>query len=196
MGRPLLRALRAAVFAAACVPTSASLHVLAGGAEVRTGVLALALALAWAGAYALGGRRRGRAVLLAACFAAQYGAHHLFTAGAAPAPSLTEPSLPLPAGHTHGSALGMLVIHTVVALGSSWWLERGESALATLLHLAVTSVTGLWRLVAGLLAPSLVAERTVRLVPWAGAVRLAHASLAVVVSRRGPPAASPFTGRA
>ncbi|WP_156325911.1 hypothetical protein [Nonomuraea sp. SBT364] len=137
VGLPFLRALRATAFAVACVLVSAAVHVLVGGAAVRPGVLALALTLTWAGAYAIGGRQRGVGVLLAASFAAEYGMHRLFTVGAEAAP--------VPPAHAHdGSGMGMFLVHAAVALLSSWWLERGETALATIAHLAVASLSTLW----------------------------------------------------
>ncbi|GAA2814081.1 hypothetical protein [Nonomuraea dietziae] len=181
VGRPLLRAIRATVFAVACVLVSAALHVLAGGAAVRPSTLAGAVALTWAGAFLLGRRQRGVGVLLAACFAAQYGMHHLFTAGAA-TPPLAAPV------HAHGtSGLGMLLVHVAIAVMSSWWLERGESSLATILHLAVTSLGALWT---GLLvlAGALVVPRVPRR-PRTDheADRLRRILLATGVRRRGPP---------
>lgn len=177
VGRPVLRALRATVFAAACVPLSSVLHVLAGGGAIRPGFLAGATAMTWAGAYLLGARRRGLPALLGAAFGAQYGMHHLFTAGAEAPP-------PVLAGHDHSSGLGMLLVHVALALMSAWWLERGESALASMVHLAVAS---LW---AGLivLAAAPVEPRLPGRPPVAGTVdRLRRFLLAAGVSRRGPP---------
>lgn len=73
--------MRSAVFAAVCVLVSAALHGFAGGEPVRPGTLLGAMALAWTGAFLLGGRQRGMDVLLGACFATQYGMHHMFSAG-------------------------------------------------------------------------------------------------------------------
>ncbi|MBB5078034.1 hypothetical protein [Nonomuraea endophytica] len=184
VGRPVLRALRATVFAVACVLASLTLHILAGGAQVRPVTLGLALALTWAGAYLLGRRQRGRELLLVISFAAQYGMHHLFTAGA-------EPVAAQVAAHGHGdgvgNGLGMLLVHAVVALISAWWLERGECALALLAHLAVASVGGLWARLFVLLTAT----------PETGSAGLApvedegtfapRAPFVTIVSRRGPP---------
>ncbi|RCG31575.1 hypothetical protein DQ384_08355 [Sphaerisporangium album] len=181
VGQSSLRALRAAVFAAACVLVSAALHVLAGGALLRAEALAAALMLTWLGAFLLARRQRGMDVLLGACFAAQYGMHHVFTAGAAPATSS-------PWTHDHGSGLGMLLIHAVTGVLSAWALERGESALALIVHLAVTPVRGLramWRILVG---------SPVEIVPPAPGP-MGHRPLppprrsdfVVVVARRGPP---------
>jgi hypothetical protein len=171
------------VFAVACVLASSALHVLAGGAPIRPGFLAGALALTWAGAFLLGGRQRGLPVLLGAGFAAQYGMHHLFTAGA-------EASVPA-LGHEHGSglgsALGMILVHAVVSVVSAWWLERGESALATILHLVAACLGAVW---AGILIrASLVVEARLPRRPVAShrVDRLTRLFLAAGVSRRGPP---------
>ncbi len=178
VGRPFLRASRATVFAVVCVLVSAVVHVLAGGAAVRPGFLAAAVALTWGGAYAIGARQHGRGVLLAACFAAQYGMHHLFSAGA-------EASA-VPLAHAHGgTGVGMLLVHVAVALLSSWWLERGETALAMIAHLAVTSLSVLW---AGLLLA--VSPVTARL-PRRPLAHHEHARLRLLLAsslrRRGPP---------
>lgn len=181
-GQPLLRVMRAAVFAVVCVLVSAFLHGLAGGAPVRPGTLAGALALTWAGAFLLGARPRGMGVLLGACFAAQYGMHHLFSASGDSAVSA------LPA-HQHGTGLGMLLVHAVVAAGSAWRLERGESALAMMAHLAVTSLAWLWDVLRAL-APVLgEVETGPRLGRWTR-VRARRWSrlFTTAVARRGPPA--------
>ncbi len=168
------------VFAAACVLVSAALHALAGGGVVPPHTLAAAMALAWIAAYLAGGRQRGMSTLLGACFAAQYGMHHLFAAGAGVA-------APQVAGHDHGGGLGMLLVHAAAAAGSAWWLERGDSALATMLRLAVTSLGRLWT---GLLilAGALVDAGFPGRAPVShGAERRRVVLFAAVVSRRGPP---------
>ncbi|WP_405084437.1 hypothetical protein [Microbispora sp. NBC_01389] len=180
-GRPSLRAFRAAVFAAACVLVSAALHMLAGGAPVRAGALVAALALTWLGAFLLAGRRRGMDVLLGACFAAQYGLHHLFTVGAAhePAPMWTG---------EHGTGLGMLLIHAAAAVLSAWALERGESALAVIVHLAVAPVRRLWAMAVVLAGPPTGAAPLPPGVRGRFSLPLPRrADFAVVVARRGPP---------
>ncbi|NUW34686.1 hypothetical protein HTZ77_25100 [Nonomuraea sp. SMC257] len=179
IGQPLLRAMRAAVFAAVCVLVSAALHGFAGGEPARLEVLLGASALAWAGAYLLGGSRRGMGTLLAACFATQYGMHHLFGVGAA---ASVQP------GHEHGTGVGMFLVHAVTALISAWWLERGESALAVLLQLAATTVRRWWRvllILAGGLGGAGTHDRRPSRdehVPFPGS------RFAAAISRRGPPA--------
>ncbi|NJP29286.1 hypothetical protein FLW53_34820 [Microbispora sp. SCL1-1] len=183
VGGSSLRALRAAVFAAACVLVSAAMHMLAGGAPVRGGTLVAAMALTWLGAFLLAGRQRGLGVLLSASFGAQYGMHHLFTLGAAHAS-------PSPWTGEHGTGLGMLLIHAALAVLSAWVLEHGESALAMIVHLAVTPVRGL-RAVLRVLASALVdiAAPSPRPVvePLLRVPR--RSDFVVVVARRGPPLA-------
>ncbi|WP_327583952.1 hypothetical protein OHA25_50410 [Nonomuraea sp. NBC_00507] len=168
--------MRSAVFAAVCVLVSAALHGFAGGEPVRPGTLLGAMALAWTGAFLLGGRQRGMDVLLGACFATQYGMHHMFSAGA-----------PVPP-HEHGTGLGMLLVHAMTALLSAWWLERGESALAVLLHLAIASIGRWWCallvLAAGLIEGGLHGRRP----PRDGHVPFPQSLFAAAISRRGPPA--------
>ncbi|NBE95485.1 MFS transporter [Nonomuraea sp. KC401] len=171
--------MRASAFAAVCVLVSAALHVLAGGTVVRLGSLCVALAAAWAGAYLLGGRRRGVSVLLGACFAAQYGMHHLFGA--------TLPDLPSVGGHAHGGGLGMLAVHAAAAFGSAWWLARGEAALATLLRLAVTSVGRFWATLLVLAGAPIEISRPGRTTGWDGPAAPPRAPFMAAVSRRGPP---------
>lgn len=177
VGRPLLRALRATVFAVVCVLVSAAVHVLAGGSAVRPGALVVAAAATWAGAFALGSRQRGLGVLLTACFAAQYGMHQLFTAAAGPAPvQLT---------HAHGdSGLGMFLAHVAIAAMSAWWLERGESALATVVHLTLGS---LWAALALLPDAPVEPRVTRRPRPHHESGRPRGLLLASGVRRRGPP---------
>ncbi|NUW36324.1 hypothetical protein HTZ77_33685 [Nonomuraea sp. SMC257] len=219
--RPALRVLRAGVFATVCVLLSAGLHTLTAGDAVDLLTLSAAMAATWSGALALTGRRRGRGTLLIACFAAQYGMHHLFTASfavshlAAPDPGaglqahhllgqhahLTPVLLgqhahltpvAMAAGHQeHGSGLGMALVHVAVALISGWWLERGDAALAELTRLAVASAHGL---VAWLLAPPAAPVAVAR--PGLTAARTAPALpssplLAATITRRGPPVSLP-----
>ncbi|MET7328157.1 hypothetical protein [Nonomuraea sp. NPDC005650] len=184
VGHPAIRALRAAVFTAVCVLASAALHVLVGGGEMRPGGLVAAMPVVWAGAYLLAGRRRAWPELLALCAVSQYGLHQIFSGASTTGPVFSS-------GHEHGPGLAMPMIHLAVATGSSWWLARGELALATLLHLNAVGVAGVRALLAAaitVLAPFAVVERPrpapVRREP----VPRVPALLAVVVPRRGPPA--------
>ncbi|MFB9724827.1 hypothetical protein [Planobispora longispora] len=172
---PVLRLMRAAVFAVACVMASLGMHMLAGGAAVDPAVLAGTVPPIMGGAFVLARRQRGLSVLLTAAFAAQYGLHHVFSAAAAPQP--------LPA-HAHGGLaadVAMLLAHAVTASLSAYWLERGESALATLLRLLVASVLVLLVGRAPVVRPA-VSPPSAETGP-SFVTRL----LAAAVSRRGPP---------
>ncbi|MET8161881.1 hypothetical protein ABZT47_36460 [Sphaerisporangium sp. NPDC005289] len=174
---PVLRLLRATVFAVVCVAVSLGMHALAGGATIDVAVFVGATALVTGGAYVLSRRQRGLGALLAAAFVTQYGLHHLFSAAMRPPPVH---------GHGHGGlavGVAMLLAHTVTALLSAHWLERGETALATLLRLLVAAVVTLLVRVATPSAPRLVPRRH-----GDGASLFLTRLLASAVSRRGPPA--------
>ncbi|WP_457033020.1 hypothetical protein [Kitasatospora sp. P5_F3] len=206
-GQPLFRAFRAVAFAAVCAAASLGVHRLAGGAPVQPGMLGLAVGLTAGGGYLLAGQRRGLGALLGACFATQYGLHHLFGLGAVPE---RQPM------HHHGMAHGMahemahempaasaeqlpmsmsiepqmLLVHAVLALVCAWWLAQGEHALAGLLLGAAVAVGGwLVRLVtAAPTVPALPRPRglTFRYSPAPALLLL----LSAAVSRRGPPTLS------
>ncbi|GAA3111909.1 hypothetical protein [Streptosporangium carneum] len=172
-----IRLVRAAVFAVVCVMASLVMHMLAGGGEVSPGVLVGALPLTGAGAFVLARRQRGFGVLMGASLATQYGLHTWFSAAAVSQPVLFE--------HRHGAGLSMLLVHVAAALLSAYWLERGESALATILRLLLASVLTLlvWR------AP--VVPRVASPARDDGRVPFVTRLLAAAVSRRGPPVPLP-----
>ncbi|MFG1697127.1 hypothetical protein [Nonomuraea sp. NPDC049309] len=188
VGRPAVRALRAAAFTAICTLASAALHVLVGGTAIPPDKLAIAVALIWASAYAVGSRQRGWPTLLTLCGACQYGLHQLFAADEYTASAMLASAQ---TGHQHSTAPGMLLIHLTVALGSSWWLAQGELALATLLHLAAVGMSA----VRGLLVLALAALACLPVIQWPSltpfwpeAARGIPATMARAVRRRGPPA--------
>ncbi|MEU1721573.1 MFS transporter [Nonomuraea sp. NPDC005692] len=198
VARPVVRALRAAVFTAVCVLASAALHTLVGGTAIAPGPLALAVAATFAAAYAAGSRPRGWAPLLAMCVAAQYGLHELFDASEsaryglshlldASSPSFAGPPAG-PVAHGHGSS-GMVVIHLAVAVSSSWWLARGDAALAALLRLSTVRLARLWTVLcawSSVLAPPPAGPA--RACPlWPPVAGHRALLLAPVLSRRGPP---------
>ncbi|MGN9787544.1 MFS transporter [Nonomuraea sp. ZG12] len=180
-GRPIPRALRAAVFAVVCVYTALGMHMLAGGGGARLHVVAAATAITGAGAFVLAARRPSMGTLLAAAFAAQYGMHHLFGAGVTSAPV---------AGHHDATGLspglGMLVAHVLVATLSAWWLERGDSALVTLLRLLGCALRDLWRPLPRGFAPLAAPRPAPPVAAPAPALRTAQ-TLSSALSRRGPP---------
>ncbi|GAA2878951.1 hypothetical protein GCM10010517_41120 [Streptosporangium fragile] len=153
------------------------MHVLAGGSPVEPETLSWAIPPVAAGAFLLARRRCGFGVLMGASFAAQYGLHLWFSAGAVPPPLQ---------GHQHAGGLSaglfMLLVHVGMALLSAYWLERGESGLALLLWLLVASFLTvlLWRLPASARRAAVPARRHDR-------VPLVTRLLAAAVSRRGPP---------
>ncbi|WP_185845302.1 hypothetical protein [Nonomuraea sp. WAC 01424] len=189
VARPVVRALRAAVFTAVCVLVSAALHMLVGGTAIAPGPLAVAVAETFGAAYAAGSRPRGWPLLLSMCVAAQYGLHELFDASA-PATSAVSTVVPTGAvAHGHGSAPGMVVIHLAVALSSSWWLARGDAALAAVLRLSTVRLARLWGVLSAwlrVLAPPVAGPaRACPLWPPVAGHRVLL--LAPVLSRRGPP---------
>ncbi|MFC5823883.1 hypothetical protein [Nonomuraea insulae] len=181
-GRPGLRGLRAAVFAVVCVLTALAMHVLAGGPAAGLGTVAAATAVTGAGAFVLARRRRSTGTLLAAAFAAQYGMHQLFSTDLPHAPHH------LIAGHHQGglsAGAGMFLAHVLVATLSAWWLDRGETVLATLLLLLACSLRGLlWPPPA---TPSTPPPAPLRPMGTAGAGILTSQVLAWALCRRGPP---------
>ncbi|MGR6922232.1 hypothetical protein ACU635_48960 [[Actinomadura] parvosata] len=202
-GRPGLRGLRAAVFAVVCVLAALGMHVLAGGPITGLGTVAAATVATGAGAFALARRRRSLGTLLTASFAAQYGMHQLFTAGALAPPhhhaapgaetaGLTTSSLSTGLTDHHGgglySGIGMLLAHVLVAAVSAWWLDRGETALAALLRLLACSLHDLWALLtARATALAALPLRVPAPVSAGTAAVLTSQVLAWSLCRRGPP---------
>ena len=174
IGQPLIRGLRALVFAVACVAVTAALHFIAGGALLSFGTFAAAVAVLTPPAYCLGGAQRGTGVLAAACALAQSGLHAWFI---------------FASGHAHHLVPGptMLLAHALAMAATAVWLARGDAALAAFLELLILAFgPGLWlRLLeaAGpVLSPRRIATSPER-------VRPALTLLATTVPRRGPPVA-------
>ncbi|WP_219469745.1 hypothetical protein [Nonomuraea rhizosphaerae] len=176
IGHPAFRAVRAVVFAVACVHAGLGMHVLNGGAEPGLATVAAVTFLTGAGAYLLARRRRSLLTLLAACFAAQYGMHNVFGSG--------SPVMGHHDGRGLSAGIGMLLAHAVVALLSAWWLERGETALATYLFLLACSLCELWR--GPVTVPAPPARRVVPVHGGTPAIRASQV-LAWALCRRGPP---------
>ncbi|MDP9842370.1 hypothetical protein [Streptosporangium lutulentum] len=176
-----LRVPRAVVFATLCVVVSAGGHVLAGGGPVPPRLVALGAAIAFCVAYALNGRERGADVVLAATVGAQILLHELF-GRAAPAPHLT-----VAADHAH-PGWGMAAVHLVVALGTGWWLHRGESALWFMIRLYGGRMPVI-RL--RLACAAEVTPPAWQAVPAAGVRPYGGWEILPVLRRRGPPASRP-----
>lgn len=201
---PLLRATRAALFAAVCVGVGAAMHAAADGCHV--GVLAIALGLLGASAlgYAGLGHERNGPTLTAGLAATQLGLHYLFSvtstmpSGAAAMRSM--PNMPgamaMPAPGAHLSTTAMLLAHALAVAASGWWLRCGEREFFALCRAAaVLAAEPLRRLLAAaaLLATgsglSAAAPRKfpVRRTP---APRRPGLPLLTILSFRGPPVAA------
>ncbi|MFB9475622.1 hypothetical protein ACFFR3_39555 [Nonomuraea salmonea] len=195
-----LRGLRTTVFAVVCVLTALAMHVLAGGPVAGFGTVPAATVITGAGAFLLT-RRRSRRTLLAASFAAQYGMHQLFTTTPHAVQDLLTTTPPaLHAAHAtdasalgahHGGGLsasvGMLLAHVVVAVLSAWWLDRGETTLATILHLLATSLRDLWALLTTWDPAPPAPTRRPALLAAAPLGPLTPQALIWTLCRRGPP---------
>ncbi|MEU8205848.1 hypothetical protein [Streptosporangium sp. NPDC049046] len=173
-----LRVPRAVVFATMCLVVSAGGHALAGGGLIPPHVAVLGALIAFCVAYALNGRERGVEVVLGATIGAQILLHELFNR-AAPAPQAMSS-----AEHGH-SGLGMTMIHLAVALGTGWWLHRGESALWLMIRL-YGGPRPLIRLLFAV--PAEVASPVWRAVPAADVRPYGGWEILPVLRRRGPPA--------
>jgi hypothetical protein len=169
---PLVRAVRAALFAVVCVGVSAGVHSAAGGCplEVRSGAVGLP-AIAVLAYLGLGRERRGP-TLTVGLGAAQVGLHYLFdamsNAGPSAAPSAMTAMPPMPGmsatmvmptpGATHPSTTAMLLAHAIAVVVCGWWLRRGERDFFALSRTAaILAAEPLHRLlaVAALLASAL-----------------------------------------
>jgi hypothetical protein len=198
----VVRWVRAASFAAMCAALAAAGHVLGGGWVDRRTLLA-GFALTFVPALAMTRRERTIATILPAVALCQVVLHALLSqAGAAhPMPSIPAVAhvphaahpgagMPeLPGGPPFGP--GMLLMHAVAVLVTSWWLECGEARLCALVRRmacwALRSFTRLRPVLVYGPAPVVRARRHVQVALWA--VILRH-----VMVRRGPPAGSPALG--
>ncbi|WP_436763005.1 hypothetical protein [Streptosporangium sp. V21-05] len=175
-----LRVPRAVVFATMCLVVSAGGHALAGGGLIPPRLAVLGALVAFCVAYALNGRERGVEVVLAATTGAQIVLHELFSRAASAPHAMSS------AEHGHSSGLGMTVAHLVVALGTGWWLHRGESALWLMIRLYGGPRPSIRLLFA---APVEVASPVWRAVPAAEVRPYGGWEILPVLRRRGPPVA-------
>ncbi|MEV7006601.1 MFS transporter [Streptosporangium sp. NPDC051022] len=121
---------RAIVFATLCSVVSAGGHALAGGGPISPLLGVVGAMISFCVAYALNGRERSPQTVLGATVATQVLLHELFGRAA------SVPDATLVDGHAHHApGAGMTVIHLVVALGTGWWLHRGEGALWLMIRL-------------------------------------------------------------
>lgn len=174
IGHPLIRGLRALVFAVACVTVTAGLHFAASGSMICFETFAVAVAMVTLPAYCIGGGQRGTVTLTAASALAQSGLHLWFTA----APEHAHHAVPSP---------GMVLAHALAMGVTALWLARGDAALAAFLDLLILAFgPGLWLQLFKASGPVLPPRRTT---PSREGVRPQLALLAAAVPRRGPPAA-------
>jgi hypothetical protein len=174
IGQPLIRGLRALVFAVACVAVTAALHFIAGGALLSSGTFAAAVAVLTVPAYCLGDRQRGVGVIAAACALAQSGLHVWFI---------------FASGHAQHLVPGptMMLAHALAMAVTAVWLARGDAALAAFLELLIIAFgPGLWLRLLEAADPVLPPRR---IVTSTEGVRPQLVLLATAVPRRGPPTA-------
>lgn len=195
-----VRSLRAAVFAAVCVLLAAAGHGLAVGDMPPLWADAGAFLSVFAVGWALGGRERSLAGIGAAMLVTQAGLHFAFGAahrvngssGRMDAMHMASVhGRTMTAVHAHSTAGSATAAHLLAALLASWWLRRGEAALWSLLRRAVGLVPGLVAWWQGVSLP-FPDGPAVRVPSGPDSLRptllLRHA-----VSRRGPPAAIPYS---
>jgi hypothetical protein len=207
---PLVRAVRAALFAVVCVGVSAAVHCAAGGCAAEPRSLVLGLLVVAVLAYAGLGRERRGPTLTLGLGAAQVGLHYLFDAtstampGASPPPMAVMPPMPgMPAamvmptpGAAHPSAAAMLLAHAIAVLVCGWWLRRGERDFFALsLTAAILAAEPVRRLlaVAALLvsgSPTFGASALKAAAPGTASIRRLATPLLSSLTFRGPPVAA------
>ncbi|MGP4030169.1 hypothetical protein [Actinomadura sp. 3N407] len=192
-----VRWVRAASFAAVCAALAAGGHVTGGGGVDRLALVAGFLAM-FVPALVLTRRERTIATILPAVAAGQV-VMHVLLSQAAPGHAMVAPgadpvgqaAMTMPAGHGGSSGLGMLLMHAVAVLVTSWWLECGEAGLCGLVrrvaHWALRSFARRRPVPAdGPVRPMRARHRSWTAV---GAVMLRYA-----VVRRGPPVGAAALG--
>jgi hypothetical protein len=207
-----MRAVRACVFAAACLGVSAAGHVWMSGRPVPAGALLLGFALVFAVALAVAGRRRGLLSISALMLAGEAGLHLLFSlgqvgSGAASMPGMAMPGMaapgmpdmpgmsmastsvgvmPMSTVAGHGTA-GMIAVHLAAGLASAWWLHRGERAFFGLLSWMRGKAADLLPCAALHAAPQPVVGRLEPHPVTGSRAPARHEPLTHVLVRRGPP---------
>lgn len=153
----VLRALRAAVFAAVCVLLAALGHVLMSGAAVPWWVIGAAVPLVGGAAWCLAGRERGPLAVVAAAVGAQAALHVAFTfaqgalpgtgtaAGAPSGAAATHPPMSMPMSMPmSGDAHPMAHVHEAVA-SAPLHGGQGYGALGMWsAHLVAALLCGMW----------------------------------------------------
>ncbi|MFK0289602.1 hypothetical protein ACIQU6_03800 [Streptomyces sp. NPDC090442] len=207
-----LRAVRAALFTALCVPLSATSHVLLSHRPLPPAILAAVCAGVFTAAYAHSGRERGYGRTAALLVPLELTADTVFTTGQQTCygPAGGPVTGPLhavgvdllcrgtgpagPAGLPHGlpalrPAAGWLLLaaHLTVGLLAAAWLHRGQRALGTLLRAAATGAGRPLRTAAALARAAAVPPRPCPRPPRPPAPARPLPRLAHCVRRRGPP---------
>lgn len=199
----VLRAARAAVFAAVCVLLAVFGHAL----DSQSALPAVTVAEAWCALCALAccatGRERGFPAIAGFMLATQVLLHPWFQAAQIARPAarcvavVDLPSgLSVPAlcgGAAPGWALNATVLaaYLLAALACAWWLRRGEAAVFAVTRLVLAlghSLLGALTIVEGIAPPPTARRARRRNRDWDGPRALAAGACLAVV-RRGPPAA-------
>lgn len=200
--RRVVRAVRAVLFAAVCVSLAGAGHALSSSHPVPPWVLLAALPPLAVAAWCAAGRARGTAATGAGPVASQLVLHLVLTGAHAFSGHAREPHrsgtdarhmataaagwAPPTDGPATTDALSMAAAHLLAALGSAWWLARGERASVQLAHATHTALLRPFRrLVPGRLPQRPPGVPAVAADEQHPAVRL----LRDAVSRRGPPGA-------
>jgi hypothetical protein len=207
---PLVRAVRAALFAVVCVSVSAAVHSVAGGCPIDVGSAAVGLLAITVVAYTGLGRERRGLTLTLGLGASQVGLHYLFDGMNTPGPGASPSAMPamppmpgMPAmmtaptpDATHPSATAMLFAHVIAVLVCGWWLRRGERDFFALGRTAAILAAGpLRRLlaVAALLVsalPTPAAPSRKNYVRRTASIRPLASPLLSSLAFRGPPVAA------
>jgi hypothetical protein len=207
----IVRAARAAVFAAVCMVLTVTGHSVATGHQVAPSALGAGFVAAFGMGLAVGGRERSQGAITLCVYAGQLGLHLLFGVGVRSHPVGVEasamaatmnhmshlagmPGMPgsgMPGMAAH-SGLAMVLTHLGAGTVAGWWLRGGETACWRLLRrMEATATATLRAAVRRILAgpelapvPDLWCRSAVLL---GGLGSLMSVRLARCSPRRGPP---------
>ena len=202
---PLLRATRAAVFAAMCVVLAAFGHALAAHAALAATTVGQAWCAVFAASCLAAGRERGFAPIAVFMLGAQALLHDWFHAAQLqPTGTPCVSAVDLPAGVNVPQLCGPLMpgwaasalmvgVYVLAALLCAWWLARGEAALFALGRQAFALCRVL--LAAPLLLAVVTTPRSPRRAlrpPVARTPVILISRVCPALVRRGPPSAVVF----
>ena len=190
--RSVLSTFRAAVFAAVCTVLSVGVHTAEGHGSPPGWAVPVAFALAFGLARIGSVRERGLASISVLMIVLQALLHVMFDAASRAAADHQRtggiPAVMRAARHVDAPNAGMIVGHVLAALGASWWLRCGESALFGLARTLALRVEQALRLPAWAVNAFFRVDLTNRLVCPLGGRRFAVAELLRFTGlRRGPP---------